>query len=115
MPLARSMVQAGARFWQPPRIFVGRCGPFSLHAASGLTVAPASRQAMGMGDMDGPTIATEVPTPGRSRFEAFLRGPDGVLALARLLLPEEVSLDLAPVGRLVLRPGCVAIAAEGLS
>jgi hypothetical protein len=47
--------------------------------ALGLTAAPASRQAMDMGEPDVPTIAEELPTLERESVEDWLRRPGGAL------------------------------------
>lgn len=68
-----------------------------------------------MGEMDGPTIAKELPALERERVEDFLRRPGGALVLTRLLLPDELAIELPAVGSLLLRPGCSAIEAESLA
>lgn len=81
----------------------------------GLTAAPASRQAMGMGEQASSTIAEDSPTLERERVETWLRRSGGALSLARLLLPEEATIELAQVGRLVLHPRCLVFEAGALA
>lgn len=64
---------------------------------------------MAMVELDGPMSVKDSPTLERERMEVFLRRPGGALVLARMLMPEEVAVDLGPLGPLVLRPSCSAI------
>jgi hypothetical protein len=61
---------------------------------------------MGMGEQAAPTIAEDLPMLERERVETWLRRSGGGPSLVRLVLPEEVTIELAQVGSLVLRPRC---------
>lgn len=77
--------------------------------AAHLTAPPASRQAKDMGELSPSTIEEEHLTLERERVDEFLRRPGGAQALARLLLPDEITMELSQPGDVVLHPRCVTI------